>query len=484
MLIALLVLQSIVLLAVLALTLRKPVVAEPDPRLAEFSGQLTRLEAYIRETLAQMRKEAPEEASRTRKENADSSADLRKEVVGSITTLGNTLKDGLDSFRTDNTTAAEKLRSEVEQKMRSISQGFADFKSELSGKYSTLEESLSRKLIALMDSNTAHQDKLRTSVEQSLGALNKDNSAKLEEMRVTVDEKLQSTLQSRLTESFGQVTDQLTKVHAGLGEMSKLSAGVDDLSRIFTNVKSRGQFAEAMLDNLLKQMLAPSQFVRNVQVKPETQEVVEFAVRFPVPNGDVLLPIDSKFPRESWERLESAYETGSEIAAARKAFESAIRTEAKRISSKYINEPITTPNAVMFLPTEGLYAEVMRRDGLHDDIQQNLHVMIAGPSNLSAILTSFQMVFSLVNLQKKGSEIRTVLTAARGEFGKFGVLMDKMDKQVGTVQNTIRDIGTRTRAINRTLREVSDPAAAGNLLELEDIAQGPALSLAAGGDED
>jgi len=127
---------------------------------------------------------------------------------------------------------------------------------------------------------------------------------------------------------------------------------------------------------------------------------------------------------------------------------------------------------------------VMRRDGLHDDIQQNLHVMIAGPSNLSAILTSFQMVFSLVNLQKKGSEIRTVLTAARGEFGKFGVLMDKMDKQVGTVQNTIRDIGTRTRAINRTLREVSDPAAAGNLLELEDIAQGPALSLAAGGDED
>jgi DNA recombination protein RmuC len=205
-----------------------------------------------------------------------------------------------------------------------------------------------------------------------------------------------------------------------------------------------------------------------------------------VPNGDVLLPIDSKFPRESWDRLETAYDTGSaaEIAAARKAFESAIRTEAKRISSKYINEPVTTPNAVMFLPTEGLYAEVMRRDGLHDDMQQNFHVMIAGPSNLSAILTSFQMVFQLVNLQKKGSEVWNVLAAARGEFGKFGVLMDKMDKQVGTVQNTIRDIGTRTRAINRTLREVSDPAAAGNLLELEDIAQGPALSLAAGGDED
>jgi DNA recombination protein RmuC len=252
-------------------------------------------------------------------------------------------------------------------------------------------------------------------------------------------------------------------VHAGLGEMTKLSADVDDLSRIFTKVRSRGQIGEAMLETLLKQMLAEGQFVRNEQVKPETQEAVEFAVRFPGPNGSVLLPIDSKFPRESWERLESAYDAGgaSEIRAARNKFENVIRTEAKRISSKYINEPVTTPTAIMFLPTEGLYAEVMRCDGLHDDIQQNYHVMIAGPSNLSAILTSFQMVFSLVNLQKKGGEVWKVLASARSEFGKFGILMDKMDKQVGTVQSTIRDLGTRTRAINRTLQDVSaDPAQA------------------------
>jgi DNA recombination protein RmuC len=460
MLIALLVLQSIVLLAVLALTLRKPVAAEPDPRLAEFSGQLTHLEAYIRETLAQIRSDIPNEASRTRTDNEASASTLRNEVIGNITTLGDTLKAELAKFGADNTAAADRLRNDVEQKMHTISQSFSDFKTETGLKHSALQESINNKLIELMSSNTVHQDKLRNTVELSLATLNKDNAAKLEEMRVTVDEKLQSTLQSRLTESFGQVTDQLTKVHAGLGEMTKLSAGVDDLSRIFTNVKSRGQFAEAMLDNLLKQMLAPSQFVRNVQVKPETQEVVEFAVRFPVPNGDVLLPIDSKFPRESWDRLETAYDTGSaaEIAAARKAFESAIRTEAKRISSKYINEPITTPNAVMFLPTEGLYAEVMRRDGLHDDIQQNLHVMIAGPSNLSAILTSFQMVFQLVNLQKKGSEVWNVLAAARGEFGKFGDLMQKMESQVGTVQNTIQKLGVRTRAINRTLRDVSSDA--------------------------
>jgi DNA recombination protein RmuC len=331
------------------------------------------------------------------------------------------------------------------------------------------------------------QNRLHTSVEERLTALNQANTAKLEEMRVTVDEKLQATLNDRLTTSFGQVTTHLGEVQKGLGEMTKLSADIGDLSRIFTNVKSRGQIAEAMLDNLLKQMLAPGQFVRNAQVKPDTQEAVEFAVRFPGPNGDVLLPIDSKFPRESWERLESAYEMGNaaEIAAARKSFENAIRTEAKRICSKYINEPITTPNAVMFLPTEGLYAEVMRRDGLHDDIQQNCRVMIAGPSNLSAILTSFQMVFQLVNLQKKGSEVWNVLAAARGEFGRFGVLMDKMDRQVGTVQNTIRDLGTRTRAINKTLRDVSaDPAEAILPLPSTDTFDGLLPMLAASEDEE
>jgi DNA recombination protein RmuC len=470
--IALLVLQAIVLFGVLALFLRKPAAAEPDPRLAQLPDQLSRLIA--------------DEARRTREDNGASAAALRNEVIGSIVTLGQGLKDDLKDFREDNNASADKLRGDVEQKMRTISQGFSDFKNETGLKHSSLEESLNRKLIELMGSNTTHQEKLRTSVEERLTKLNETNTAKLEEMRATVDEKLQSTLQSRLTESFGQVTDQLTKVHAGLGEMTKLSAGVDDLSRIFTNVKSRGQFAEAMLDNLLKQMLAPSQFVRNAQVKPETQEVVEFAVRFPGPNGDVLLPIDSKFPRETWDRLESSYDAGSaaEIAAARKAFESAIRTEAKRICSKYINEPITTPNAVMFLPTEGLYAEVMRRDGLHDDIQQNCHVMIAGPSNLSAILTSFQMVFSLVNLQKKGSEIRNVLATARGEFGKFGVLVDKMDKQVGTVQNTISDLGRRTRAINKTLSDVSSESPDAVLPEPNVAAFDGLLPMLAAGEEE
>jgi DNA recombination protein RmuC len=407
---ALIALQVLTLFAIIFLLVRKPASAAEataDPRLAQLLAadlptQITRLDARSETLDSHLRQQTAE----LRTETAAANAALRSEIVSNLTTLGSTLRASLDTARKENESSAESLRARV---------------------------------------------------QEGLQQLSANNEKKLEEMRSTVDEKLHATLQTRLTESFGAVTDQLTKVHAGLGEMTKLSAGVDDLSRIFTNVKSRGQFAEAMLDNLLKQMLAPSQFVRNAQVRPNSQEVVEFAIRVPGLNGEVLLPIDSKFPRESADRLESAYESGSaaEISAARKVFETAIRNEAKRISSKYINEPVTTPNAIMFLPTEGLYAEVMRRDGLHDDIQQNCHVMIAGPSNLSAVLTSFQMVFALVNLQKKGDVVWKVLASARGEFSKFGVLMDKMEKQVGTVQNTIRDLGTRTRAIDKTLKDVS-----------------------------
>ena len=265
------------------------------------------------------------------------------------------------------------------------------------------------------------------------------------------------------------MTDQLNKVHTGLGEMSKLSEGVDDLSRIFTNVKSRGGFAEVQLGMLLDQMLAPSQFVRNAKVKLNTQEVVEFAVRFPGHTGETLLPIDAKFPREDWERLENAYAANDPalLNAAGRAFEAAIRTEGKRICEKYINPPMTTPHAIMFLPTEGLYAEVMRRDALQAEIQSKCQVTIAGTPTLSAILTSFQMGFHMLALQEKGDEVWKVLERTKTEFKTFEGLMGSMEKQVGTVQNTLQKLGTRTRAINRSLREVSDMEHAG-ALDLEE----------------
>jgi DNA recombination protein RmuC len=472
MLITVAALQIAVLLAVVALYFRRSAPSQSDPRLAQLPEQLSRLIA--------------EEARCTREDSSASAAALRNEVIGSVATLGQGLKDDLRSFREDNTASAAALRNDVEQKMRTISHDFAEFKGETAQKHSALEGSLHRGLIALMESNTAHQDKLRSSVEERLAKLNEANAAKLEEMRLTVDEKLHATLHDRLTTSFGAVTDQLNKVHAGLGEMSKLSEGVDGLSRIFTNVKSRGGFAEVQLGMLLRQMLAPGQYIENASVRDNSLERVEFAIRFPTNAGERLMPIDAKFPREDWERLEAAYEANvpEEIAREGKAFESALRTQAEKICAKYINPPTTTPYAIMFLPTEGLYAEVIRRETLQAEIQSRCHVTIAGPTTLSAILTSFQMGFHMLALQEKGDEVWKVLESAKTEFGKFGKLMDKVEGDVSKIQKTIGEVGVRTRAINRTLREVSDPnVPQSTLLEFSDFAS-PALSLAAGAEED
>jgi DNA recombination protein RmuC len=462
---------------------RKPLAAEPDPRISEFAEKLSHLDVYLREALAQMRKDAPEDATRTRKEIADSFLDLRKEVVGNITTLGETLKIELAKFGAESTASAERLRSDVEQKMRSISQAFADFKNETGEKHSALEASLSRKLVELMESNAAHQEKLRMAVEERLNKLNEVNAVKLEEMRVTVDEKLSVTLNDRLTKSFGQVTTHLGEVQKGLGEMKELATGVNDLNRVFSNVRSRGDVGEAILGDLITEILAPVQFRQKVNVNPATREVVEYAVCLPSANGEILLPIDSKFPREDWARLQAASETGvtKDIVAAGKGFETAIRVQAKLISTTYINEPITTPHAIMFLPTESLYAEVIKRDGLQEDIQRAYHITIAGPSTLSAILISFKMGFRMLNLQQKGNDVWKVLAATRTEFNKFGQLMNSMEKQVGTVQNTIHSIGVRTRAINRTLDDVSEAdASQDNVLGFDGVAP----RLAAGGNED
>jgi DNA recombination protein RmuC len=481
---ALFVLQILLLIAVAILLLRRtPAAAAPDPRLLQLPDQIVRVDAFVRDALAQLRQDIPNEASLSRKESGEAAANLRKELIETVATLGGTLKQDLEDLRADTKASATALRGEVEQKMQSISRDFSDLKQETTTAHAAFKESLSGKLNELMTSNSGHQDKLRTAVEGRLDQLNATNAAKLEEMRLTVDEKLHATLHTRLTESFGQVTDQLNKVHSGLGEMSKLSEGMDDLSRIFTNVKSRGGFAEVQLGMLLEQMLAPSQFVRNARVKPNTQEAVEFAVRFPSAAGEVLLPIDAKFPREDWERLEDAYTANNPelLAAAGKAFELAIRVEGKRICEKYINPPQTTPHAIMFLPTEGLYAEVMRRDSLQAEIQSKYHVTIAGPSTLSAILTSFQMGFHMLALQEKGDEVWKVLESAKYEFGKFGGLLDKVEKQVGTVQNTLREIGSKTTTINRQLRDVGDTGPTGEL-DFGEVAPTP-LRLVANADE-
>ncbi len=468
-------------------------ISHSNELLAELPGLLARLDAAtaarletldastrlamegLRADFSQLRREAAHDAEQSREASRMGAKALREEVLVVLSQLGQTVNLQMAEFRThsadvagaqrtESVASAEALRLAVRQDLEGIRSRLSQFFMEASRTQVESREALHARLHELSASQQGHQDRLRATVEQRLDLLNSTNAGKLEEMRATVGEKLHATLHSRLTESFGQVTEQLSRVHSGLGEMSKLSEGVEGLSRIFTNVKSRGGFAEVQLGMLLEQMLAPSQYLRNARVRAGTQEVVEFAVRFPGHSGEMLLPIDAKFPREDFERLEAAYEAGSpeEIAATGRAFETAIRIEGRRICEKYIEPPLTTPYAIMFLPTEGLYAEVMRREGLQAELQSKCRVTIAGPSTLSAILSSFQMGFHMLAIQQKGDEVWKVLQQTRTEFTKFEDLMSSMEKQVGTVQNTIQKLGTRTRAINRTLRDVGEVEGSGS----------------------
>ncbi len=490
MLIVIVVLQVVLLVVGGMLLARKAAAPVVDARQAGVPDQLVALgarleglDAGLRDGLSDVKRASALEAAINRESSMKAFADLRGEVTGTMATLGQTVKAELAGFRADNLQTAGKLQADVHAQHEAIGLKLSAAANEARLQQDTARETLHKRLTELGESNVAQHDRLRGSVGESLERLSSANEKKLEEMRVTVDEKLHATLHTRLTESFGQVTDQLNKVHTGLGEMSKLSEGVDGLSRIFTNVKSRGGFAEVQLGMLLKQMLAPGQYIENAVVKPGSLERVEYAIRFPGHTGERLMPIDAKFPREAWERLENAYESNvpEAIAKAGTAFESAIRTEADRICGKYINQPVTTPYAVMFLPTEGLYAEVIRRDALQAEIQSKCHVTIAGPTTLSAILTSFQMGFHMLALQEKGDEVWKVLERTKTEFKTFETLMGSMEKQVGTVQSTIEKLGVRTRAINRSLRDVSDVESNQPFL-LEEMAKVVPM-MAAGGEE-
>jgi DNA recombination protein RmuC len=498
--IPLLILQIVTLLAVIFLLLRKQPAPEQDPRLTQLAeslpAQLARFDAHnealnshVRSAFVQMRTDIADEAKRTRESSVRDFAALRTEITANIAELSKLLNNGLNDFRSDNKTSDETLREAVRQNLDSIAQRLSYFIAEVNRNQLEAREALHTRLNELSGEANTQQEKLRFTVEERLEKLNTDNTAKLEQMRVTVDEKLHATLQTRLTESFGQVTTHLGEVQKGLGEMKELASGVSDLKKVFSNVKSRGGVGEFLLGQQLADMFSPEQYVHNARIKPTTIEAVEYALKFP--NGDgtsVLLAIDSKFPREDWERLEDAYEHGTadEIAATGKAFERAIRAQGKLICDKYIDPPTTMPHAIMFLPTESLYAEVVRRPGLQSEIQQNCRVTIAGPSTFMAILTSFQMGFHTLAIQKKGDEVWRVLSSTKNEFEKFGGLMDKVKKQVDTVQNTLGDITSKTKTINRALKNVSSidsGAPASNLLGFEEIA-GVAPLLAASSDED
>jgi DNA recombination protein RmuC len=317
-------------------------------------------------------------------------------------------------------------------------------------------------------------EELRQSLDARVKEMQEGNERKLEEMRQTVDEKLQGTLEKRLGESFKFVSDRLEMVHKGLGEMQGLAAGVGDLKRIFGNVKVRGTFAEVQLGSVLDQMLTTDQWAKNVCVKEGSLERVEFAIRLPGSRDDasqcMWLPIDSKFPTEDYARLQSAAEAGDAggVQAATEALLRTLRLAAKDIHDKYVNPPATTDYAIMFLATEGLYAEALRQPQFVEEMLLKYRTMIAGPTTLSAIVNSLRMGFQTLVVEKRASEVWRVLGAVKTEFGKFGGVLDRVAKQLGTATRTIEETGTRTRAMEKRLRAVEqmDPIESAEILAL------------------
>ena len=323
----------------------------------------------------------------------------------------------------------------------------------------TLADTLITQLQGLSESNARRMNEVRETMEKQLNQLQTTNSAKLDEMRATVDEKLQTTLQARLGESFKQVADRLEQVHKGLGEMQTLAQGVGDLKHLLTNVKTRGIFGEAQLASLLEQVFTVDQYGAQIATKSGSKNVVDFAVKLPgrsVDGEPLWLPIDAKFPNEDYERLLDAQANADVLGAetAGKALEIRIRLEAKSIAEKYIEPPYTTDFAILFLPTEGLYAEVLRRPGLMESLQREHRITLAGPTTLLAMLSSLQMGFRTLALEKRSSEVWQVLGAVKTEFGKFGGMLDKARSQTETVLKTLTDADVRTRAMGRALKQV------------------------------
>ncbi len=337
---------------------------------------------------------------------------------------------------------------------------------QIRNQFTTLQEAVAQQLKVMALGTQTNAEQLRTALNERLAAIQQDNTTKLEEMRRTVDEKLHATLEQRLGESFKRVSDQLEQVHTGLGEMKTLAGSVGDLKRVMTNVRTRGTWGEVQLGAIMESLLTAEQFARNVKTVPGSNELVEFAVRMPGKSDDtpVWLPVDSKYPVEHYQRLQDAHDSLDKVVIqqAANAFESSIRAEAKKISSKYVSPPHTTDFAILFLPTEGLFAEVARIPGLVEALQNDYRVVVAGPTTLAAMLNSLRLGFRTLAIEKRSSEVWEILSSVKTEFGKFGVIVESTKRSIDAAAKKFDEVGKRTRAVQRKLRDVQElPSLAG-----------------------
>ncbi|HPR32436.1 MAG TPA: DNA recombination protein RmuC [Prolixibacteraceae bacterium] len=469
-------------LLVLLLGKRKDPAREWKPELDKLSENLARTDSLIRE-----------EFGRNREENQRSSRENREEVNQSFKVLGETLsktisdlslvqKNQFELFSNQLSALVKTFDEKTRNLQEQLEKAAKDNRAEQSGSLKSFEEKFTQNVKDFNEvqrqkfDDLAHrqelikketEDKLkeiRDTVENKLRTLQEENSKKLDDMRRVVDEKLQETLEKRFNESFRMISERLEQVQKGLGEMQALATGVGDLKKVLSNVKTRGNLGEYQLGSILQEILSPEQYEQNASVKEGSQERVEFAIKLPGKNNNdqsLLLPVDSKFPVEDYQRLMEAYDAmpslgPKEAEAISKQFENSVRKNAKDIRDKYINPPVTTDFAIMFVPTEGLYAEILRRTGLFESLQRDYKVTVVGPTNLVAFLSSLQMGFKTLAIEKRSSEVWEILGAVKTEFGNFGLVLEKTRKKLQEATHVIDRAGVRSRAIERKLRTVQE----------------------------
>ncbi len=459
-------LAAVVCSALAALTALILALRMPNREVARLHSRLEAMEALHERAERAMR----EELARNREEAARLAQDQRRELGEIMKTLGGALlqrqaesasdqSGQLESLRAQNMVLAKEQREEIVATLARMSETMSTTMKDLAAVEKIQLETMTASLGQLTESNAAKLDEVRTTVETRLQALQADNARQLETMRQTVDEKLQGTLEKRLGESFRQVSERLEQVHKGLGEMQTLATGVGDLKKVLSNVKTRGTWGEVQLGALLEQVLSAEQYVVNAATGGGAERV-EFAIKLPGQDNaePILLPIDAKFPVEDYQRLLDAQDRGDAVGAeaAGRQLEARVKACARDIRDKYLRPPRTTDFGILFLPIEGLFAEVIRRPGLTESVQRDLRVVIAGPTTLWSILTSLQMGFRTLAIQKRSSEVWALLGAVKSEWGKYGDMLDAVQKKLHQASETIEKAQVRSRAVGRKLKDVQE----------------------------
>jgi DNA recombination protein RmuC len=419
---------------------------DPSPERQSLTASMAGLERTLRGEFAS-----------GRQENATGSTLLRQEVIGNFGALADGVRQAMSDLASGQKLQLDGFSDRLSQSRAEAAANARALREEVQLTLRQLGDRLAVAVSELAHNSQNQQEVLRNAVERRLDMLRAENADKLEQMRHAVDEKLQGTLEQRLGASFKMVNDSLTRVHESVGEMQALATGVGDLKRVLSNVKSRGTWGEVALGNILEEILTTDQYARNVEVRPGSNQRVEFAIKLPADGQSPLwLPLDAKYPTEDYDRMVEATERGDVAAAdaALRGIEARIRSAAKDIKGKYVVPPHSTDFAVLFLPTEGLFAEVIRRPGLVDALQRDFHVMVAGPTTLVSLLTSLRMGFRTLAIQQRSSEVWRVLSAVKAEFERFGGILDKVHKKLEEAQKVVEDAGIRRRAMDRKLRDV------------------------------